>query len=83
MDIIQSCSSIQPGDSGTSYFPKVNWQEGLKAPGAGQMQYLEKLMLGRSYFDRIPDQSMIVDNGERYERVIATRAKNLRHVLCV
>ena len=65
-----------PGDSGTSYFPKVNWKEGLKAPGAAQMQYLKKLMLGRSYLDRIPDQSMIVDNGERYERVIATRAKN-------
>ena len=65
-----------PGDSGTSYFPKMKWQDGLKAPGARQMQYLKKLMLGRSYFDRIPDQSMIVDNGERYERVIATRAKN-------
>ncbi|HEV8272743.1 MAG TPA: glycoside hydrolase family 140 protein [Chitinophagaceae bacterium] len=65
-----------PKDPGTSYFPKVKWQDGLKAPGAGQMQYLKKLMLGRSYFDRIPDQSMIIDNGEKYERVIATRAKN-------
>jgi hypothetical protein len=65
-----------PGDSGISYFPKVKWQDGLKAPGAGQMQYLKKLMLGRSYFDRIPDQSMIVENGERYEKIIATRGKN-------
>ena len=65
-----------PGDSGISYFPKVKWQDGLKAPGAGQMQYLKKLMLGRSYFDRVPDQSSIVENGERYEKIIATRGKN-------
>ncbi len=64
-----------PGDSGTSFFPKIKWQDGLNAPGAGQMQYLKKLMLSRSYFDRIPDQSLVINNGERYERVIATRAK--------
>ncbi|HEY5774008.1 MAG TPA: glycoside hydrolase family 140 protein, partial [Chitinophagaceae bacterium] len=65
-----------PGDSGISFFPKIKWQDELDAPGAGQMVHLKKMMLGRSYFDRIPDQSMIVDNGQRYERVIATRAKN-------
>jgi len=65
-----------PGDSGISYFPKVKWQDGLKAPGAGQMRYLKKLMLGRSYFDRVPDQSMIVENGDRYEKIMATRGKN-------
>lgn len=65
-----------PGDSGISFFPKVKWQEGLKAPGAGQMQYLKKLVLSKSYFDRVPDQSMIVDNGERYDKVIATRGKD-------
>ena len=65
-----------PGDSGISFFPKVRWQDKLDAPGAGQMKHLKKLILGRSYFDRIPDQSMIVDNGERYERIIATRAKS-------
>ena len=65
-----------PGDSGISFFPKIKWQDELDAPGAGQMIHLKKLILSRSYFDRIPDQSMIVDNGQRYERVIATRAKN-------
>ena len=65
-----------PGDSGISFFPKIKWQDELDAPGAGQMQHLKKLILGRSYFDRIPDQSMIVDNGERYERIIATKAKS-------
>ncbi len=40
------------------------------------MQYLKKLLLSRSYFDRVPDQAMIVDNGERYERVLATKGKD-------
>jgi len=62
-----------PDDSGVSFFPKVNWQEGLMAPGAVQMQYLKKLLLSRSYSDRVPDQTLVVDNGERYERVLATK----------
>jgi Protein of unknown function (DUF4038)/Putative collagen-binding domain of a collagenase len=65
-----------PGDSGISFFPKVKWQEALMAPGAGQMQYLKKLMLSKSYFDRIPDQSLVIDNREKYERVLATKGKN-------
>jgi Protein of unknown function (DUF4038)/Putative collagen-binding domain of a collagenase len=63
-------------DSGTSFFPKVKWQEALHAPGAGQMQYLKQLMLSKSYFDRVPDQSLVVDNGEKYNRVMATKGKN-------
>ncbi len=65
-----------PGDSGISFFPKVRWQDGLNASGAGQMQYLKKLLLNKSYFDRVPDQSLVIDNGEMYERVLATRGKN-------
>ncbi len=62
-----------PKDPGTSFFPKIKWQDGLNAPGAAEMQYLKQLILERSYFDRVPDQSLIVDNGERYNRVMATR----------
>lgn len=65
-----------PGDSGISFFPKIKWQDGLKAPGAGQMRYLKQLILSKSYFDRVPDQSMIVDDGERYDKVVATRGAN-------
>lgn len=65
-----------PGDSGISFFPKIKWQDGLNAPGAGQMQHLKKLLLSKSYLDRIPDQTMVVDNGEKYDRVLATRGKN-------
>jgi hypothetical protein len=65
-----------PGDSGISFFPKIKWEEGLKAPGAGQMKYLKQLILSKSYFDRVPDQSMIIDNGERYDKVLATRGRD-------
>ncbi|HEX6847870.1 MAG TPA: glycoside hydrolase family 140 protein [Chitinophagaceae bacterium] len=65
-----------PGDSGISFFPKIKWQEGLQAPGAGQMQHLKNLILSKSYYDRVPAQELVTDNGERYERVIATKGKD-------
>lgn len=65
-----------PGDSGVSFFPKIAWQKALKAAGASEMEYLKQLMLSKSYFDRVPDQTLVADNGERYDRVLATRAKD-------
>ena len=65
-----------PGDSGISFFPKIRWQEGLNAAGAGQMKHLKRLILSKSYFDRVPDQSMIANNGDRYDKVIATRGRD-------
>ncbi len=62
------------GDPGTSYFPKMEWQEALMEEGASQMEYLKNLLLSKTYLDRVPDQSMIIDNGSRYNRVVATRA---------
>lgn len=62
-------------DHGKGFFsPRKYWQEALNDPGAGQMRYLKELMLSRSYFDRVPDQSLVAgENGVRYEYVIATR----------
>ena len=38
------------------------------------MQHLKRLMLGRPYFERVPDQSVIAgDAGEKYQYVMATR----------
>ncbi|MGN6817257.1 MAG: putative collagen-binding domain-containing protein, partial [Sphingomonas sp.] len=64
-----------PGEQ-AAYWPKISWQEGLNAPGGGQMQFLEKLILSRPYFERVPDQSLIVGNGVRYDRVAATRGNS-------
>ena len=64
------------GDKDASFGANKDWDGELNTPGAGQMQYLKQLMLSKSYFDRMPDQSLIVDNGERYNRVLATKGKN-------
>jgi hypothetical protein len=64
------------GDSGISFFPKQNWQKGLAAPAAGQMQYLKKLILSKPYFERVPAQELVIDNGEKYDRVAATKCKD-------
>ena len=59
-----------------AYGPKDQWITAINAPGAKQMQYLKDLMLAHSYFDRVPDQSLVAGkNGEKYERVIATRGE--------
>lgn len=63
-------------DSTASYFPKQNWKEGIQAPGAAQMQVLKKLLLSKSYFDRVPAQDAVVNNGERYDYIAATRGTN-------
>jgi hypothetical protein len=65
-----------PGDSGISFFPKIKWQDGLKAQGAGQMQHLKKLILSKGYYERVPAQELVIDNGKRYERVAATKGKD-------
>lgn len=54
----------------------VPWHKALEDPGFNQMKYLKRLMLAFPYFDRVPDQSVIVKNGERYHRLIATRGKD-------
>lgn len=33
-------------------------------------------MLAFPYFDRVGDQSVVLDNGEKYDRIIATRGKD-------
>ncbi|WP_448537578.1 glycoside hydrolase family 140 protein [Sphingobium yanoikuyae] len=61
-----------PGQK-SAYWAHIPWQDALHAAGAEQMRHLKALMLSRPDEDRAPDQQLIVDNGERYERVAATR----------
>lgn len=61
-------------DTTTAYGSSELWTEGIDAPGASQMQYLKDLMLSREpYEDRIPDQTLVAENGEQYNRLLATR----------
>ncbi|MFV0605893.1 MAG: glycoside hydrolase family 140 protein [Niabella sp.] len=66
-----------PGDKDANYDVKLNWKEAINAPGAKQMQYLKKLMLAHSYFDRVPAQEIIVDNKQkRYNYILATKSNS-------
>lgn len=61
------------GEKKGAYGNKALWSDELHAPGASQMQYLKKLILEHNYFDRIPDQSIVVNQGEKYNYLVATR----------
>ncbi len=64
----------KPGDTDASYGVRECWCDEINAAGAVQMQHLKNLILGRPFFERVNDQSVIAgQNGTRYERVTATR----------
>ena len=52
------------------------WYQALNDPGFNQMKFLRQLILTFPYFERVPDQSIIVENGVQYERLIATRGSD-------
>jgi hypothetical protein len=66
----------KPTDKTSSYGPKNYWFEALNDPGAQQIGYLKKLILSKSYLNRVPDQSLIADQKNRYEYLVATRGPN-------
>lgn len=60
-----------------AYGATTSWYDALNDPGFNQMKYIKNLVLTFPYFERIPDQSVIVGvNGERYDRVIVTRGND-------
>ena len=57
--------------------PHIYWQEAMELPGANQMVFLKKLVESRPFLDRVPDQSLVVENNEAAaERIQATRGKD-------
>ena len=63
-----------------AYGSKTYWVDALNDPGAGQMKFLKELMLSHSYFDRIPDESLVVNQGEKYDYLAATRGEDYAFV---
>ena len=59
-----------------SYHNRKSWTEALYDPGFNQMKYLKQLMLTMPYFERVPDQSIVLDNGTQYDRLAATRGND-------
>ena len=66
----------RPSDKKPSYGAKDFWFDAINAPGASEMIHLKNLMLSFPFFERVPDQSIIVNNGEKYNYLAATRGKN-------
>jgi hypothetical protein len=67
----------EPGKGIGDFGATTYWFDAINDVGAGQMQYLKNLMLSVSYFDRVPDQSVIHgDEGEKHNRLLATRGRD-------
>ncbi|KAB7646270.1 glycoside hydrolase family 140 protein [Polymorphobacter fuscus] len=67
-----------PGADTRNFEADIPWQQALaapRAPGADQMQHVKALIESRPMLDRVPDQSLVTDNGTRYDRVLASRGK--------
>ena len=57
--------------------PKIYWQEAMELPGANQMKYVRRLMESRPILDRVPDQTLILENNlPAAERIQATRGND-------
>ncbi|MDE6633562.1 MAG: glycoside hydrolase family 140 protein, partial [Muribaculaceae bacterium] len=69
---------IRPGLPSAYFADGINkpWYVAIDDPGRKQMKYLKRLMLSFPYFDRVADQSIVINNGTRYDRILATRGKD-------
>jgi hypothetical protein len=72
-DIWQMYSPYRPAVNS----PHIFWQEAMDLPAANQMKYVRKLLESRPMFDRVPDQSLVVENNlDAADRIQATRGKD-------
>jgi hypothetical protein len=62
--------------------PMPYWNEAILRPGAAQLHHLARLLLSRPYFERVPDQALLVsDAGVGADHVQATRSAAGRYAL--
>ncbi len=66
----------KPGDKTVAYGAKEYWFQAMNDPGSSQMIWLKKLMLSKPYFNRVPDESLVADQGKKYNYIAATRGKD-------
>lgn len=65
----------EDGDN-KAFGAKTYWQKAIDSPGANQMVHLKNLMISKPYFERVPDQGLIADQGEKYEYQVGTKGKD-------
>ncbi len=57
--------------------PHLYWKAALELPAANQVKHLRRLIESRPIMDRVPDQSLILENANSaYERIQATRGND-------
>lgn len=66
---------FREGDN-PAYGNKKIWREALHDPGAKQMKYVKQLMMQFPYFNRTPDASLVVNQGEKYNYLAATKGED-------
>jgi hypothetical protein len=59
-------------DENPAFGAKKYWNEAINDEGACQMVYLKELMLSRPFFNRVPNQRLLFENGEKYDYKVAT-----------
>ncbi len=59
-----------------AYGAREPWTEALNSPGVNQLKYLKDLMLDYHFEQLVPDQSILTDSGERYNRLVALKGLN-------
>jgi hypothetical protein len=64
--------------------PHVYWTEALELPGANEMKYVRKLMESHPVTERVPDQSLLIENNLPASiRVQATRGRDYIYIYSV
>ena len=66
---------FRKGDK-AAYGNKVLWSAAINAPGAQQIGYLKKLILDFPYMESVADQSLVANQGKKYDYLAAARGKN-------
>ncbi len=66
---------FRPGDK-PAYGNKKAWSDAINDPGAKQVHHVKDLILSFDYFNRIPDQTLVVNQGEKYQYMAATRGND-------
>lgn len=59
-----------------AYGAELEWTDSINAEGASQMKHLKNLMLSQPYFERIPADFIVADQGQRYSRVAVTAGRD-------
>lgn len=66
---------FREGDN-PAYGNKKTWTEALNDPGAKQMKYVKQLLMKFPYYRRVPDVSLIANQGEKYNYLAATKGED-------